>query len=223
MVICVAIFCLIGGKSNTEIKNNKIEKHAFALTNKKKPNVLFCPYAADDHTKSNNKFIELTKDLDINPYCMTDKDYDRFDELMNWCDCLYIGGGFSDDLVNIFITRGYDKILSKYLNTNKVYAGISAGAMLYVKHAMGDKYAYYDNFKMQNYKMVKCIGLIDLTICPHYQNEDLSIYNDEVKNYPFSGVGIEDNTCLIIKGNDYYVVKENNHNSVYFFDKNNKN
>ncbi|MBO5711439.1 MAG: Type 1 glutamine amidotransferase-like domain-containing protein [Acholeplasmatales bacterium] len=217
----MAIFCLIGGKSNLEIKNNKIEQHAFMLTNKAKPKVLFCPYAVDDHAKSNNKFIELTKNLDIELYCMTDKDYDNFDELMAWCDCLYIGGGKSDDLVNVFITKGYDKTLIKYLNTDKVYAGLSAGAMLYVRYAMGDKYAYYDNFVISNYKMVKCLGLLDLTICPHYQSEGLIVYNDEVKNYPYSGIALEDDTCVIIKDDCYYVLKENNKHSVYLFDKNN--
>ncbi len=222
MVICVAIFCLIGGKSNLEIKNNKIEKHAFELTNKKRPNVLFCPYAVDDYAKSNSKFIELTKDLDINLYCMTDKDYALFDELVSWCDCLYIGGGWSDDLVNIFITRGYYEILKKYLNTDKVFAGLSAGAMLYCRYAMGDKYAYYDNFEISNYRMVKCLGLLNLTICPHYQSEGLIIYNDEVKNYNASGIALEDDTCVVIKDNSYYVVKENSRHSVYLFDHKNK-
>ena len=103
------------------------------LTNKAKPKVLFCPYAVDDHAKSNNKFIELTKNLDIELYCMTDKDYDNFDELMAWCDCLYIGGGKSDDLVNVFITKGYDKTLIKYLYTDKVYAHSSIRNSHFIK------------------------------------------------------------------------------------------
>ena len=66
--------------------------------------------------------------------------------------------------------------------------------------------------------MVECLGLLNISICPHYQNEDLIIYNDEVKKYPFDAFGIEEDCCLIIDNNNFYIVKEDKKNSVYLFD-----
>jgi peptidase E len=216
----MAVYALIGGKSNLEVKVNKIEQHILSLTNKEKPKLLYCPYASNDYEKSNRKFKELINNLNCELYLLTSDDYNRFDELLNWCDCLYVGGGSSDDLVELFKTKGFDKLLVKYQNTNKIYAGISAGAMLYTKAAMGDKYAFYDNFVISNYKMVDCLGLIEYTICPHYQSEGLTIYNCELKNYPYPGFGIEDDTCVIIQNDKISIIKENNTHSVYYFDKN---
>ena len=216
----MAVYVLIGGKSNTEIKLNKIEQHILSLTNKDKPNLLYCPYASNDYEKSNKRFKELVSDLSCDLYLMTEHDYDRFDELLDWCDCIYIGGGSSDDLVQLFKSKGYDKSLIKYQNTDKVYAGISAGAMLYTVAAMGDKYAFFDNFITSNYKMVDCLGLIDYTICPHYQNEGLTKYNSELKKYSYNALGIEDDTCVIINDNNLSVIKENKSHSVYLFDYN---
>lgn len=214
----MAVYALIGGKSNLEVKVNKIEQHILSLTKKDKPKLLYCPYASSDYEKSNRRFKELVNNLSCELYLMTSNDYDRFEELLNWCDCIYIGGGSSDDLVELFKSKGFDKILIKYQNTNKVYAGISAGAMLYSVSAMGDKYAFYDNFIISNYKMVDCLGLIEYTICPHYQSEGLTIYNCELKNYPYPGLGIEDDTCVIVENKRISIIKEDKTHSVYYFD-----
>jgi peptidase E len=213
----MAVYALIGGKSNLEVKLNKIEQHILSLTNKEKPKLLYCPYASNDYEKSNKKFKDLINNLPCELYLMSEADYEKFDELLNWCDCIYIGGGASDDLVDLFKSKGFDKLLIKYQNTNKIYAGISAGAMLYTVSAMGDKYAFYDNFITSNYKMVDCLGLIEYTICPHYQSEGLTKYNSDLKNYPYPGLGIEDDTCVIIKDGKISIIKENKTHSVYFF------
>ena len=216
----MAVYALIGGKSNLDIKVNKIEQHILELTNKDVPKLLYCPYASNDYEKSNQRFKELVKDLSCDLYLMTNNDFDKFEELLNWCDCLYIGGGSSDDLVELFKTKGYDEILKKYQHTTKIYAGVSAGAMLYSISAMGDKFAFYDNFIISNYKMVDCLGLIGYTICPHYQSEGLTIYNSKLKNYPYPGLGIEDDTCVIINDDKIRIIKENKTHSIYYFDNN---
>ncbi len=213
-------FCLIGGKVNRDYISNKIESHLLSLINKEKPKILFCPYAAKDIEKTNNKFKELVKDLNCDVIYLNYNNIYDFDKLLNESDILYISGGISDDLVDIFYKYNLDKILIKYLDSNKIYAGISAGAMLYTKISMGDKYMYSDNFHNYNYKMVKCLGLLNISICPHYQNEDLIIYNDEIKKYNLDSFGIEEDSALIIDDNKYYVIKEKKNVSLYYFSKN---
>ena len=64
--------------------------------------------------KSISRFHTMMNGIDCDIYDMTIDDIDRFDELLNGSDCLYIGGGYSDDLVELFIKNSLDKILRKY-------------------------------------------------------------------------------------------------------------
>lgn len=217
----MAYFALIGGKTNKEILDNKIEKNLISIANKKCPTILYCPYAAiNDIERSNDKFKKQMNGLDCNIIYMTLNDIDNFDSLLNQADIFYVGGGHCDDLVDLFLKKNYYDILLKYIDTNKIFAGVSAGAMIWCKYGMGDKYMYHDNFHNYNYKMVKCLGLLDITICPHYQNEDLIVYNEEITHYGLNSFGIEDDVCLIINGNDYHIIKEDKRKSCYFFNKN---
>lgn len=213
-------FALIGGKENKAILTNKIEKHLAELTNKEKPIFLFCPYAATyNMQKSIDRFHQLVKDIDCDIIDLTLENVNQFEELLIKSDILYIGGGHCDDLVDFFKKNHLDIILNKHIYDNKIFAGSSAGAMLFTKSSMGDKYMYYDNFHNYNYKMVECLGLLDITICPHYQNEDLIVYNDDLKQYPFDAFAIEEDTMVVINDNCFYVVKEEKNKSVYYFKK----
>ena len=112
-------------------------------------------------------------------------------------------------------------VLYKYLDSNKIYAGSSAGAMLYTKVAMGDKDMFSDNFHNYNYKMVDCLGILNISICPHYQNEDLIFYNDVIKEYSLDSFGIEEDTAVIIDDNKYGCLKDDKKRSVYYFSRDN--
>jgi len=215
------VLALIGGKSK-DSKENKIEKILFSFVNKKTPKVLFCPYASINKIDSTiNKFKELVKGIDCEIINLTLDNINKFDELLNTSDILYISGGISDDLVNIFKEYKLDKILEKYINSDKILIGSSAGAMLLTKVSMGDKYMFSDNYHNYNYKMVDCLGLINISICPHYQNEDLIIYNDEIRKYNLPSFGIEEDTCLVIDKNKLFVLKDYKNKSIYYFDNNN--
>ena len=210
-------FALIGGKKNKEILTSRIENEIFKLTGKEKPVVLFCPYASKDTSKATKKFHDLVKNLSCEIIDLTFENVSLFDTYLEKSDVLYISGGISDDLVDYFIKNNLDKILIKYLDSNKIYAGSSAGAMLYCKISMGDKYMYYDNFHNYNYKMVKGLGLLNISICPHYQNEDLICYNDEVRYNNIPSFGIEEDCCLLIDDEKYYIIKEERNMSIYEF------
>ncbi len=213
------MFVLIGGKANKEILTNNIEKEIIKLSKKEKPTILYCGFAAKTIEKSNNKFLKLVENLNCEIIFMDYNNITTFENLLIKSDILYIGGGVSDDLVDIFKNNKLDIILKNHINDDKIFAGSSAGAMLYTKASMGDKYMFLDNFHNYNYKMVNCLNILNITICPHYQNEDLIIYNDELKKYDCDAFGIEEDSALVIDGNKFYCLKEENKVSVYYFKK----
>ena len=213
-------FVLIGGKGK-DSNLNHIENETIKMTNKKNPIILYCPYATKDIEKSINKFHNLMNNLECEIIDLTFDNINDFDFLLNKADILYVGGGVSDDLVDIFKKNNLDKVLYKYLDSNKIYAGSSAGAMLYTKVAMGDKDMFSDNFHNYNYKMVDCLGILNISICPHYQNEDLIFYNDVIKEYSLDSFGIEEDTAVIIDNNKYGCLKDDKKRSVYYFSRDN--
>ncbi len=213
-------FVLIGGKGK-DSNLNHIENEIIKMTNKKNSIILYCPYATKDIEKSINKFHNLMKNLECEIIDLTFDNINDFDFLLNKADILYVGGGVSDDLVDIFKKNNLDKVLYKYLDSNKIYAGSSAGAMLYTKVAMGDKDMFSDNFHNYNYKMVDCLGILNISICPHYQNEDLIFYNDVIKEYSLDSFGIEEDTAVIIDDNKYGCLKDDKKRSVYYFSRDN--
>ena len=212
------IYVLSGGKSKNS-NETKIEHETFSLLKKDVIKVLFCPLAQIDNVdKCTNRFNEYMKDFNIEVKYLLMDNINDFDNLLNWCDCLYVYGGVCNTLVDIFKKYKLDLILKKYDNSNKLYFGISAGAMLPTSISLGDKDMFSDNFHNYNYKMVKCLGILNISICPHYQNEDLIIYNDIIKEYNLKSFGIEEDTALVIDGNNYYVFKDYRYMSLYEFD-----
>ena len=213
----MAIYALIGGKVNREVLNNKIEARLLDLTKKEEPKILFIPFAKEDEEKSAKNFIDLMKGLKCKIDILYKKDINLFESYLLNSDILYIGGGVFDDLMETFIKYNLDQILIKHQNDNKIFAGLSAGAMLFAKISMGDKYMYVDNFHTYNYKMVKGIGILNISICPHYQREDLIIYNDELRLYGYPSFGIEEDTCVLIDGDRFYCLKDDTRCSIYYF------
>ena len=215
------MLALIGGKSKDSLEN-RIEKILFSYSKKEKPTVLFCPYATINKIDSSIlKFHNLVKNINCEIIDMTLDNINNFEELLIKSDILYIAGGVSDDLVSLFRKYHLDEILKKYLNSDKIFIGSSAGAMLFTNVSMGDKYMFSDNYHNYNYKMVDCLNLINISVCPHYQNEDLVIYNDEIKKYNLPSFGIEEDTCLVIDNNDIFVIKDYQNKSIYYFDNKN--
>lgn len=216
----MARYVLIGGKENKDYIVNDIENHLLKMTKIDNPTVLFCPYAVKDINKAIIKFHKLMSGLKCNIIDLTMDNINDFDTLLTKANILYVGGGCDDLLVDIFKEYHLDEILINHQHDNIIYAGSSAGAMLYTKISMGDKDMFMDNYHNYNYKMVNNLGLLNISICPHYQNEDLIIYNDEVIKNKLNSFGIEESTALVIEDNKFYVIKENKRNSVYFFNKN---
>ena len=209
-------FVLIGGKENKEIQDNLIEKRIIESLDCK-PRILFCPLATIEKEKAIFKFKKLLHDIDYDLDVLDLNNLDKFDELINTADIFYVGGGNCNHLVDVFKKNKLDIKLKNHLNDNIIYIGSSAGAMLVSVISMGDRDMYSDNFHNYNYKMVECLGILNISICPHFQNEDLIIYNDEVIKLDIDSFGIEEGSALVIDNDKFYVLKDQNKNMIYYY------
>lgn len=213
-------YYLIGGKDD-DLKSNYIEKQLLSLVNSAKVNILYFPTAMKDNLRSINHFINTFNGLSVNiNVCeLFNKLYSdlELDNMFNLADIIYIGGGDTRVLVDKFKELNIDKLLIKYQTSNKIYAGISAGAILYSISGMGDSDAYVDHNRTYNFKMVEGLGLVDLYVCPHYNKEDLYIFNDEIEEYPLA-LALEDDTAVLIEEGKIHSFIANTKHSVYKFE-----
>ena len=212
-------FVLIGGRSINNLNNFDLESNVFKHLNITNPNILFVPQAAyKDIYASITKFKNLTKDYNCNIEYLTNLEYSNVDKLFDWADVIYFSGGSATNLVRIVKESSLITCINKYLNSNKIYMGVSAGAMLFTKYAMGDEYIYTNNYHIYNYQMVECLGILDFIICPHYDHDGLDCFNGEVKNYDYNAYALEDDTAILVN-EDIKVFKMDRRKSVYLFDK----
>lgn len=197
-------FYLMGGETPGK---TKLYENMLKITKKDCPKILYFANASFDIQNSLDRFKKQMNGLN----CQIDLFLNQ-DVSLNDYDILYFGGGITQKIV--FELR---YIKDKILSSNCLIAGSSAGANMWFLAGVGDYYSYYDNFHTYNYKLVKGFGAINATFCPHYQKEDLIVYNDMLKEYATDGFAFENDTALFLNDSFFEIYKQVNSSSAYWF------
>ncbi|MDE7264411.1 MAG: Type 1 glutamine amidotransferase-like domain-containing protein [Anaeroplasmataceae bacterium] len=214
----MAYYALLGGKSIPHIRDFSLEEKIFAHLNKKPKRILFVPLATYPDLQSSIKKFETLIDGKYEIDFLTEvKDPAEARRLFYEAEVIYFGGGKAGVLVEQAKILCIDALLKELNSTDKLFIGISAGAILFSKLGMGDQYVYKNNLQMWNYKMVEGLGILPITVCPHYDHDGLECYNDVVKKYPYCGYALEDDTAICFDS-EVFVFKGDSKKSVYFFD-----
>lgn len=114
------------------LSTRPLNKYAIKLAKKKNPNVLFIGTASrdaqdyqDTFTKEYNKMGCEVKYLCLVPATGED----RINNLLSWADIIYVGGGDTVFMMQMWKKYGVDEKLKKiYEKDSAVLTGISAGA-----------------------------------------------------------------------------------------------
>lgn len=218
----MASFCLIGGRG-LDTTSKRIYERIGDYHPKSNCKILFFPQANSNNEKSYANFKALfPKETEIE--CIYDnvlgnKSY--LIEQINASSVLFFGGGHTERLMGLFYKYMIFDILKSFLDSEKLYAGISAGAIMLSTYGMGDGVSYFDNFEFHNFKMINGYGFLPISFCPHYQKTNLVYFDDEVRNYGLSAIALEDDVSIFIDADSIEVVKDDLSRSGYYLDKNN--
>lgn len=217
----MAYYALLGGRSISHMRDFTLEEKIFAYLHLQPKKILFLPLATyPDISSTISKFQSLVDGAYNIEYPTHFNDYETLVKSIKQADVIYFSGGCAEELVRLVKEYRIDKILDEFKQTNKLFMGISAGAILFSKAGMGDRYSYKDRGKIYNYQMVEGLGILPITICPHYDHDGLTCYNFEVKKYSYDGYAIEDDTAILFAKVPVYF-KQDNCKSIYFFDSKN--
>lgn len=189
-----------------EIKNKttiEIDRYvallAKAHAGEKRANALFIGTASHDSMPYFNSFRKTyTSVFDIKAEVALivygEMNMPHIKQKIDNADCIYIGGGDTVFMLEKWKECGLDKLLISAYEQGKIICGLSAGAICWFK----DMYTDYAIMRKmgQEYVMKKGLGVIDATMCPHFNEREEDFSLTMVKENIFEAYGVE-NDCAI--------------------------
>jgi peptidase E len=184
--------------------NNKIGFLATASNDDKKKISLF--YKRFENTESELSHFNLTSDVN------------GFSEWILNKDIVYIGGGNTKFMLEIWKNNMLENIFKKAYESGIILSGVSAGAVCWFEWILSDSVS-------PGFKPLKGINLISGSCTPHSSNiERINQFQQDIKNGKLPhGVAIDDGVAVVfIDGKPTEVYSARNNHEAYFLDKNNK-
>ncbi len=220
----------IGGGENGRQRNNgtsvpyetaNIDREIIRLTNKSNPNFLFL-----GHAQNNAEMEQRYFDTMINIYgnifgcnCKTIKRDElsngdpKINELIDWADIIYEGGGDTLGMIELWRESGFDRILKNAWLNGKVICGVSAGANCWFSSCSSDSLKIRHNDPNAPMISVDCLGWFDAFFTPHCNvaNENtnrLEHMQESLRNTELIGIGISNCCALEIIDDNYRLVTD---------------
>ena len=184
--------------------NNKIGFLATASNDDKKKISLF--YNRFENTESELSHFNLTSDVN------------GFSEWILNKDIVYIGGGNTKFMLEIWKNNMLENIFKKAYESGVILSGVSAGAVCWFEWILSDSVG-------SGFKPLKGINLISGSCTPHSSNiERINQFQQDIKNGKLPhGIAIDDGVAVVfIDGKPTEVYSARNNHEAYFLDKNNK-
>lgn len=216
------------GRPGHKIETGKIDREIIRLSEKKNPKLLFIPTASSDSdgyiSVVENYFGKKLKCKIDTLFLIKQKNSKKeIENKILSSDIIYVGGGNTLKMMNLWRKNGLDKIFKKAIKKGVVLSGLSAGAVCWFKYASSDSKKFYD--PKANLIKVSGLNFISAVSCPHYDVEkdrkpELKILMKKTK-----GVAIAlDNCCALeIIGDNYRIINSKQFANAYkVYWKNNK-
>lgn len=212
----------IGGGNNSNIdsdgfervyEHENIDREIISLTGKVKPNVLFISHASNlgCERRSFNKVVNTYGkmygcNLEMHSIRML-HDYDISYELIDNADIIYVGGGNTKRMLELWKRFGFDKLLKKAMDDGKVLSGISAGANCWFRASCSDYLQMERNDLNAPYALVDGLGFCDFILNPHanYPGRLEGIKN-LLKDSDKVGISLTNNSAMVICDLEYKII-----------------
>ena len=163
-------------------------------------------YKRFENTESELSHFNLTSDVN------------GFSEWILNKDIVYIGGGNTKFMLEIWKNNMLENIFKKAYESGVILSGVSAGAVCWFEWILSDSVS-------PGFKPLKGINLISGSCTPHSSNiERINQFQQDIKNGKLPhGIAIDDGVAVVfIDGKPTEVYSARNNHEAYFLDKNNK-
>lgn len=193
--------------------NPKIAQEFLILVNKKPADikVLFVPTAAEYEFENKEEMFyvkeserELIADLGIpkeNIVWFNMKNASVAGDIQSF-DVMYMCGGNTYYLLNEIRNTGFDKKIIEFVESGKIYVGVSAGSII-----MGPNISTSADKNQVGLKDTNAFNFFDQSIVPHYQKKEKSVIDEFEKNNPWKVLRLRDSQAVCVRGESYKVIE----------------
>ncbi len=192
-----------------EIKNKttlKIDEYIAALAKvhagEKRANALFFGTASHDSMPYFNSFRKTyTSVFDIKAevglLVYGEMDMQKITDKIDAADCIYVGGGDTVFMLDLWKKKGVDKLLIDAYNSGKIICGLSAGAICW----FSDMYTDYEIMRgtSAEYSLHKGLGLIEGLITPHFDEREKDFTETFLKSGFTKAFAVENDAAIVFK------------------------
>ncbi len=209
----------IGGGGFTHRLDESLDQFVIDQSKKKNAKIGFLATASKDNKNKINLFYKRFENVgsELSHFNLT-SNVDGFSEWILNKDIIYIGGGNTVFMLEIWKKNGLEKIFKNAYEKGIILSGVSAGAVCWFEWILSDSVS-------SGFQPLKGINIISGSCTPHSSNiERINQFELNIKNNKLpNGIAIDDGVAVVFvdeKPTEVYSSRKN-HNA-YFLDKNKK-
>lgn len=212
----------IGGGKISKFETLKIDEEIVKLTGKANPKALFIPTASGEpegYCESFDLVYGKTLGCKTDVLFLIKDSLDRtlIEDKILWADLIYVGGGNTKRMMEIWRSKGVDKMLIDAYQRGTVLSGLSAGAICWFKYGFSDSLRFQD-VETWSYIKVEGLGLFDAILCPHLDEENRREYFEKfMMNFDGTGIGLENGCAIEIIEDTFRIIKSFENAHAYVF------
>lgn len=219
------IIAIGGGKilvsTNREPQTLSIDQSIVQQVKRKSPRVLFIPTASEDNVDYCDAF---RKQYEERLGCSVQElllyrnrpSNRKIQMLIAESDIIYVGGGNTLRMMNLWRQLGVDRALDKARKRGAVLCGLSAGSICWFRQGNSDSRKFKDE---SNKTLIKVTGLdyADVLMCPHYDVEKhrQPALKTMMKTTQGVAVGLENCAALHIKDDKFRILASKRNKKAY--------
>ncbi len=162
------------GRPGYPVETTEIDKEIIKLTGKNNPKLLFLPTASSDsegYVNVVDEHFQKRLGCKVDVLYLLNKKVSRqeMEEKVFSSDIVYVGGGNTLKMMNIWRRTGLDDLLQEAGNKGIILSGVSAGAICWFRYGSSDS----RRFNNPNADLIRVRGLdfVPNLFCPHYDVE----------------------------------------------------
>lgn len=208
-----------GAKKPYELYN--IDSEIIRLTGKAAPHFLFLGHGQNE-IKLEERYYSTMQAIYGDMFSCESKTIKRAEletqssniqNLIDWADIIYEGGGDTQSMIALWKRTGFDKILKNAWMQGKVICGISAGANCWFKSCSSAALKMQLNDPTAPMINVECLNFINAFFTPHCNIANKNInrlqhMKESLKNTDMVGIALSNCCAIEIIDNEYRLITD---------------